>query len=94
MTVTVNSERYVAVLQSFFILYLEENEWDIPHAWFQKDGAMAHTTIVSKKIIGEAFAECVISMNGDIPWPPRLSDLSPCDLSRQTTHHLIVERGY
>ena len=78
-TVTVNAERYVAILQDFFIPYLEENEWDIPHVWFQQDGATAHTARVSMNVISETFAGRVISRNGDIPWPPRSPDLSPCD---------------
>jgi len=78
-TVTVTSERYVSMLQNFFIPYLEENEWDIPNVWFQQDGATAHTARISMNVIRETFAGRLISRNGDIPWPPRSPDLSPCD---------------
>ena len=77
--VTVNSERYVAMLQDYFIPHLEENEFDIPNIWFQQDGATAHTAGASMNVVREAFPGRLISRNGDISWPPRSPDLSPCD---------------
>ena len=79
MSVTVNAERYVAMLQEFFLPYMQENESDIQNVWFQQDGATAHTANVSMTVIREAFPGCLISRNGDIPWPPRSPDLSPSD---------------
>ena len=103
-TVTVNSEQYVVMLQDFFIAYLEEDEWNIPHVWFQLDGATAHTARVSMNVIRKTFAGRLISRNGDIPWQLRLSDLSPCifflwgylhkfqSVPRQTTHYSRIKR--
>ena len=82
-----------------FIPYLVENELDIPNVSFQKKGATAHSARVSMNIIRETFSGRLISRNGDIPWPSRLHDLSPCDFLwvylkfkvhalRQTTHYI------
>ena len=43
MAVTVNAERYVAMLQEFFLPCMQENEPDIQGVWFQQNGATAHT---------------------------------------------------
>ena len=50
---TVTSERYVTMLQKFFIPY--ENEWVIPNIWFQQDGATTHTARISMNVILETF---------------------------------------
>ena len=75
--VTTNSERYVAMLQDYFIPHLEENEFDILNIWFQQDGATAHTA--SMNVVREAFPGRLISRNGYISWPPRSPHLNPCD---------------
>ena len=54
--VTVNSERYMAMFQDYFIPHLEENEYDIPNIWFQQDGATAHTAGASMNVVREAFS--------------------------------------
>ena len=76
-TVKINSERYVAMLQNFFIPYLEENECDTLRVWFQQDEATAHTVRVSMNVIRETFAGRLISRNGHIPWPLCSLDLNP-----------------
>ena len=79
--VTVNSERYVAMLQDYFIPHLEENEFDIPNIWFQQDGATAHTAGASMNVVREAFPGRLISRNGDISWPPRSPISAPATSS-------------
>ena len=41
VTVTVNSDQYVNMLQELFFSRLDE--LDLRDTWFQQDGAMAHT---------------------------------------------------
>ena len=47
--------------------------------WFQQDGATCHTACETMESLREKFPGRVISRNGDRNWPPRSSDLSPCD---------------
>ncbi|CAI6359906.1 unnamed protein product [Macrosiphum euphorbiae] len=47
--------------------------------WFQQDGATAHTSRRSLTILREMFPGHLLSLRGDITWPPRSPDLSPCD---------------
>ena len=89
--VTVNSEQYVAMLQNFFIPYLEENEWDIILCMLYMYNMISHSIYVStgwiyclyresfNECICEIFAGCLVSRSGDIPWPSRSPDLSLSD---------------
>jgi hypothetical protein len=47
--------------------------------WFQQDGATAHTSRRSLAILRELVPGRLLSLRGDIAWPPRSPDLSPCD---------------
>ena len=47
--------------------------------WFQQDEATAHTARASMTAVRAAFPNHVISHVGDLPWPPRSTDLSMCD---------------
>jgi len=47
--------------------------------WFQQDGATAHTFRGSLSLLREIFPGHVISLRGDIGWPPRSPDLTHCD---------------
>lgn len=80
-TVTVNSVRYCEMLENFLLPKMEEygEEYDTEAFWFQQDGATAHTARRSRQILQEQFPGRLISLRGDIPWPPRSPDLSPCD---------------
>lgn len=76
--VTVNSVRYVAMIQNFLTPQLARfavNE----HSMFQQDGATSHTARVAMNAVKALFPGGVISRNGDIPWPPRSPDLTACD---------------
>ena len=77
VTVTVNSVRYVNMLEEFFFPRLDE--LDLGDIWFQQDGATAHTSRASKAVLREHFPERLISLRGDLEWPARSPDLSPCD---------------
>jgi len=75
--VTVNSERYVAMIQEFFAPAVEELNAGL--VWFQQDGATAHTARKSMALLREMFPGQLISLRGDILWPARSPDLTPCD---------------
>jgi len=49
------------------------------NVWFQQDGATAHTANESMTIVRNMFPGHLISLFGDMPWPPRSPDLSTCD---------------
>ena len=46
---------------------------------FQQDGATAHTARETLTLLKDCFPNRLISRFGDIPWPPRSPDLTPCD---------------
>ena len=82
VTVTVNSDRYCAMLQNFFQLRLGEifnDQHGADNVWFQHDGATAHTSRRSLSLLREMFPGHVISLCGDIGWPPPSPDLTPYD---------------
>lgn len=76
-TVTVNSERYVNMLDDF--LFPRLDELDLGDVWFQQDGATAHTSRASMDVLREHFPGRLISIRGDLEWPARSPDLAPCD---------------
>ena len=81
VTVTVNSERYVAMLQNYLQPRMEEiieNE-GLGVVWFQQDGATAHTARISLNILRQMFPGRLVSLRGDLGWPARSPDLSICD---------------
>ena len=57
MTVTVNSERYVSVLQNFLQPRMEEivEAERLGDVWFQQDGATAHTARISLNVLRRMF---------------------------------------
>ncbi|XP_039280784.1 uncharacterized protein LOC120350607 [Nilaparvata lugens] len=81
IAVTVTSERYVTMLQTFLQPKLEElaEEQDLGEIWFQQDGATAHTARISMDLLREMFPGRLISLRGDVKWPARSPDLSVCD---------------
>ncbi|XP_039282917.1 uncharacterized protein LOC120351044 [Nilaparvata lugens] len=81
ITITVTSERYVTMLQTFLQPKLEElaEEQDLGEIWFQQDGATAHTVRISMDLLREMFPGRLISLRGDVKWPARSPDLSVCD---------------
>lgn len=77
--VTVNSERYVEMLDNFLVPELQNFAGYNQRTWFQQDGATSHTSNTSLPRVREIFPNKLISRRGDINWPPRSPDLSPMD---------------
>lgn len=77
--VTVNSDRYTTMLRGFFFPQLHQFEPFNERTWFQQDGATCHTSNESMVVVNEMFEGKLLSRRGDIPWPPRSPDLTPCD---------------
>ncbi|CAK1586379.1 unnamed protein product [Parnassius mnemosyne] len=78
-TVTVTSERYIDMINNFFVPQLQEEDVDQSGVWFQQDGATAHTARVTMDTLKALFPGKIISRFGDILWPPRSPDLTPAD---------------
>ena len=77
VTVTVNSTRYCQMMETFVKPKL--NMLHIDNVWFQQDGATAHTSQRSIRLLKEMFPGHLISLRGDIGWPARSPDFNPCD---------------
>lgn len=77
--VTANSAEYVKMLQDFFTPQLHEFQGYNSRTWMQQDGATCHTSNASLPVVKELFPNKLISRRGDIPWPSRSPDLTPCD---------------
>lgn len=77
-SVTVNTLRYVNMLENFLQPQLARNPV-YENMFFQQDGATCHTSRGSITVLRRLFPNHVISKNGDISWPARSPDLSACD---------------
>ncbi|GFT88489.1 putative transposase [Trichonephila clavipes] len=75
--VTVNSDRYRAMITNFFIPEL--NNHDVQVLWFQQDGATCHTARATIDLLKDTFGDRLISRFGPVNWPPRSCDLTPLD---------------
>ena len=75
--VTVNGERYRAILEDY--LWPELDELNINDMCFQQDGVTSHTAYVTIDLLKGKLGERVISRNGLVEWPPRSCDLTPLD---------------
>jgi hypothetical protein len=62
VAVTVNSERYLRMLQDFFIPQLRMLNVDMDHVWFQQDGATAHTAKICMNFLRQTFPEINFSL--------------------------------
>jgi hypothetical protein len=67
----------VNMLEEFFLPRLDE--MDLGDIWFQQDGAMAHTSRASMAVLQDHFPGRLISLRGNLEWPVRSPDLTPCD---------------
>ena len=79
VSVTVNAERYNHMLESFFLPELRRRNWNMARAWFQQDGATAHTARLSMNTLRAAFPGRLLSRFGDIKWPFNSPDLTAAD---------------
>ncbi|GFT75088.1 hypothetical protein TNCV_2244671 [Trichonephila clavipes] len=75
--VTVNGDRYRAMITNFFIPEL--NNHDVQELWFQEDGATCHTARATIDLLKDTFGDRLISRFGPVNWPPRSCDLTPLD---------------
>ncbi|GFV62495.1 putative transposase [Trichonephila clavipes] len=75
--VTVNGDRYRAIITNFFIPEL--NTHDVQELWFQQDGATCHTARATIDLLKDTFGDRLISRFGSVNWPPRSCDLTPLD---------------
>lgn len=71
---TINAKRYRTEILEPFIAQLKKRE--LKKAWFQQDGASAHTARTSLQYLEEVFGNRIISRG---IWPPRSPDLTPLD---------------
>jgi hypothetical protein len=78
-TVTVNSQRYVHMIQTFLTQQLLEFHENTDNVWFQQDGATSHTARIAMDAVNGLFQNRLISRYGNISWPARSPDLSACD---------------
>ncbi|GFW40309.1 uncharacterized protein TNCV_1018671 [Trichonephila clavipes] len=75
--VTVNGDRYRAMITNFFIPEL--NNHDVQELWFQQDGATCHTARAAIDLLKDTFGDRLISRFGRVNWPPRSCDLTPLE---------------
>ncbi|GFX93443.1 DUF4817 domain-containing protein [Trichonephila clavipes] len=75
--VTVNGDRYRAMITNFFITEL--NNHDVQELWFRQDGATCHTVRATIDLLKDTFGDRLISRFGPGNWPPRSCDLTPLD---------------
>ncbi|GFX79906.1 putative transposable element [Trichonephila clavipes] len=73
--VTVNGDRYRALITNFFIPELSNH--DVQELWFQQDGATCHTARETIDLLKASFGDHLISRFGPVNWPPRSCDLTP-----------------
>ncbi|GFV64137.1 uncharacterized protein TNCV_3206451 [Trichonephila clavipes] len=62
--VTVNGDRYRAMITNFFIPEL--NNHDVQELWFQQDGATCHTARATIDLLNKTFGDCLIARFGPI----------------------------
>ncbi|GFX67554.1 transposable element Tc3 transposase [Trichonephila clavipes] len=75
--VTVNGDRYRAMITNFFIPEL--NNHGVQELWFQQDGKTCHTACAIIDLLKETFGDRLISRFGPVNRPPRSCDLTPLD---------------
>ncbi|GFV80444.1 DUF4817 domain-containing protein [Trichonephila clavipes] len=68
--VTVNGDRYRAMITNFFIPEL--NNHDVQELWFQQDGATCHTARATIDLLKDTFGDHLISRFGPVNWPQDL----------------------
>ncbi|GFX45936.1 transposase [Trichonephila clavipes] len=77
--VTVNGDRYRAMITKFFIPEL--NNHDVQELWFQQDGATCATAqqLPQSILLKDTFGDRPISRFGPVNWPQKSCDLTPLD---------------
>ncbi|GFV36874.1 putative LOC100569746 [Trichonephila clavipes] len=75
--VTINGDRYRAIITNFFIPEL--NNHDVQELWFQQDSATCHIARATIDLLKDTFGDRLISRFGPVNWPPRSCDLTQLD---------------
>ena len=75
--VTVNSERFRAMLNEFLSSKIEED--DVDNIWFKWVEAIRQTANVTIDLLRTVFENRIVSRNSDVNWPSRSCDLTPLD---------------
>ena len=75
--VTVNGDRYWAMLNEF--LFTKKEDHDIGNIWFEQDEPMCHTTEATLDVLRPVFEDCIINRRADVIWPPLSCDMTPLD---------------
>ncbi|GFV04369.1 transposable element Tc3 transposase [Trichonephila clavipes] len=75
--VTVNGDRYRAMITNFFIPEL--NNHDVQELWYQQDDATCPTARATIDLLKYPFGDRLISRFGPVNWPPRSCALTPLD---------------
>ena len=75
--VTVNGDRYRAMLNEFLFTKIEEE--NIGNIWFQQDGATCHIAEAILDVLRPVFEGRIISHRADVVWPTQSCDLIPLD---------------
>ncbi|GFW35013.1 transposable element Tc3 transposase [Trichonephila clavipes] len=75
--VTVNGDRYRAMITNFFMPEL--NNHDVQELWFQQDGATYHTARATIYLLKYTFGDRLFSRFRSVNWPQRSCDLTPLD---------------
>jgi len=79
VSVTVNAKCYNHMLENFFLPEMRRRNWNMATAWFQQDGATAHTARLWMNTLRAAFAGRLLYRFGDIQWPSNSPDLTAAD---------------
>ena len=74
---TINKERYLVVLNTFYKDLKSLYPGYLPKIWFQQDRATPHNANISKEWLTEHFGRRIISSKFPIEWAPHSPDLSP-----------------
>lgn len=77
---TLNSDRYLNMLQTSLMDYLENLSLEVrANMFFQQDGASVHSTLPVRRWLDRVFPNAWIGRYSANPWPARSPDLTPMD---------------
>ena len=82
---TVNSERYLSMLNNKFLPELRKRSVNMHNVWFMQDGATPHTAGKVLDKLHDTFGDRIISRRYPevkecgVTWPAHSPDLNPCD---------------
>jgi len=67
------------MLHNYFLPEVRRRRINLNTVWFQQDRVTCHTSRVTMAFLRQHFPGHLISLHGDIEWPPWSPDLSPYD---------------